>query len=290
MTRASSLAMVAVLAFAGTAQAKDEAPASTPVADVLFLGSYHMANHNRDVFNTKSDDVTQPKRQQEIAEIARLVERYKPTKIMVEINTEKQDRIDQEFRESCAGKRPLSRDEVEQLGYRIACDMKLPGVIAVDWNDLGPIKDEDSVDYLKAVERNGQQQIRAEDMRIGSANAAADQAVLDHGTIGDMLRRLNSREWLTNNARAYFHIGMYGSQADPVGANWIMLWQGRNLYIFNNIVRHTSPGDRVLVIYGAGHGNELRRYANDSGMYRVQDTEQWLGRNAPHSTAIGTTH
>lgn len=288
MMRACSLAMVAVLASAGTAQAKDDV--SAPVADVLFLGSYHMANHNRDVFNTKSDDVTLPKRQQEIAEVARLIERYKPTRIMVEINPEKQDQIDRDFKESCTGKRPLSRDEVEQLGYRIACDMKLPGVIAVNWNDLGPIKDEDSIDYLKAIERNGQQQVRAADMRIGSANAAADQAILNDGTIGDMLRRLNSREWLTNNARAYFRIGMYGSQADPAGANWVMLWQGRNLYIFNNIVRHTSPGDRVLVIYGAGHGNELRRYATDSGMYRVQNTEQWLGRNAPHSTAIGITH
>lgn len=288
MIRTRHLAMVAVLAIAGAAQAKDDA--SKPVADFLMVGSYHMANHNRDVFNTKSDDVTQPKRQREIAEIARLVERYKPTKVMVEIDTGKQDQIDREFTESCAGKRPLSRDEVEQLGYRIACDMKLPGVIAVNWNDLGPIRDEDSVDYLKAIERNGQQQVRAENMRIGTVQHAADQAVLDHGTIGDMLRRLNSPQWLRENALAYFRIGMYGSQADPAGANWVMLWQGRNLYIFNNIVRHTSPGDRVLVIYGAGHGNELRRYANDSGMYRVHDTEQWLGANAPHSPAIGTTH
>lgn len=34
-----------------------------------------------------------------------------------------------------------------------------------------------------------------------------------------------------------------------------------NLAIFNNIARNTDKGDRVLVIYGAGHGNYLRQLA-----------------------------
>ena len=92
----------------------------------------------------------------------------------------------------------------------------------------------------------------------------------------DALLRLNSPDWLRANARAYFRIGLYGTPDDPIGANWDMLWYGRNLAIFNNIVRATKPGDRVLVIYGAGHGNWLRQLATDSGMYRVEDTARWL--------------
>ena len=34
--------------------------------------------------------------------------------------------------------------------------------------------------------------------------------------------------------------------------------------------------DRVLVVYGAGHGNLLRQYAGESGFYRLEDTERWL--------------
>ena len=56
----------------------------------------------------------------------------------------------------------------------------------------------------------------------------------------------------------------------------IALWFGRNLAIFNNIARHTDAGDRVLVIYGAGHGNYLRRLALDSGLYQVRETSDWL--------------
>lgn len=247
-----------------------------PDADFLFVGSFHMNNPGRDVHNTRVDDVLAAKRQREIEDVARLIARFKPTKIMVEADPTSQAKLDEAFAASCKGKRPMTRNEVEQLGFRIACGQKLAGVVAVDWNELGPIRSEDSVDYLAAIERHGQQAQREQDMRIGKALNDEDQRTLAEGTIGDMLLRLNSPEWLRANARAYFRIGLYGTAEDPIGANWDMLWYGRNLAIFNNIVRRTEAGDRVLVIYGAGHGNGLRQLATDSGKYTVHDTQRWL--------------
>jgi hypothetical protein len=272
MAIAAALCVLATFSTSGAVRAAEPGPS----ADFLFLGSYHMDNPGRDVHNTQADDVLAGKRQREIAEVARLVERYRPTKVFVEVETTSQARIDGEYAASCAGTRPLGRNEVEQLGYRIACDLGLPGVVAVDWNDLGPIRDEASIDFLAAVERHGQQAQREEDLRLGGEVAARDQQVLDQGTVRDMLLRLNSPEWIEANAHAYFRIGRYGTQSDPAGANWVALWFARNLYIFNNIVRKTEPGDRVLVVYGAGHGNWLRQLAADSGFYRLQDTQRWL--------------
>jgi hypothetical protein len=266
----AATALVASVAIAAPATAPQ------PDADFLFVGSFHMNNPGRDVHNTRADDVLAAKRQQEITEVARLIERYRPTKVMVEADPASQAELDAEFAASCKGDRQLGRDEIEQVGYRVACDLGLPGVVGVNWNDLGPISDEASVDYVAAIERHGQQAQRARDMAVGNAQAARDQAVLDHGSIGDMLRHLNSPEWLAANARAYFRIGLYGTREDPAGANWMMLWFGRNQYIFNDIVRNTQPGDRVLVVYGAGHGNLLRQYAGESGFYRVEDTVRWL--------------
>jgi hypothetical protein len=274
------LALSALPAFGTSAQ--EATPQPAPAASFLFVGSYHMANHNRDVHNTRSDDVLAPKRQQEIADVARLIERFRPTKVMVEINPSSQAKLDADFSASCKGSRPLGPDEVEQLGYRIACDLGLPGVVGVNWNELGPIPDETSIDYVASIERHGQQAQRERDMAVGNAQAAQDQAVLDAGSIGDMLRHLNSPEWAAANARAYFRIGLYGTADDPTGANWVMLWHGRNLIIFDNIVRNTAPGDRVLVVYGAGHGNLLRQYAADSGFYRLEDTARWLRADPKH--------
>ena len=261
--------ILSVLAPAGATE-----PAAD--ADFLFLGSYHMANPGRDVHNTRADDVLAPRRQREIAEVAALLARFQPTKVVVEAPPAAQARLDRNFAASCHGARALVGDEVEQLGFRIACAQGLPGVVAVDWNELGPIRDEDSLDYRQAVERHGQQAQYAQAQRIGADVAAADQATLDHGSVRDMLLRLNSPEWGAANARAYHRIGLYGSADDAVGANWMMLWYGRNLRIFNAVARATAPGDRVLVVYGAGHGNLLRQLAQDSGRYRVHDAVDWL--------------
>ena len=42
---------------------------AAPRAEVLVLGTYHMANPGHDVFNTKADDVLTPKRQAEMTEL-----------------------------------------------------------------------------------------------------------------------------------------------------------------------------------------------------------------------------
>lgn len=267
---------VATGAWSNARAGGQDATEPAPAADFLFVGSYHMANPGRDVHNTRADDVLAPKRQREIAEVVRLLERYRPTRVMVEVDAASQARVDREFDASCKGGRPLAGDEREQFGYRIACDLGLAGVVAVDWNDLGPITDEASLDYPKAIERAGQQRERERDLRVGAAQSARDQQVLDEGSVRDMLLHLNSPQWLADNARAYFRIGLYGTAEDPAGANWMMLWFGRNQRIFNNIVRHTQPGDRVLVVYGAGHGNMLERFAADSGFYRVHHAAGWL--------------
>jgi len=271
-----ALAVVCVLlAAAASAQAAD-ATTTQPDADFLFIGSYHMSNPGLDVANTKADNVLAPKRQAEIMEITKLIERYRPTKVMIEVDTAHQQKIQQEFQASCKGQRPLEGDETEQLGYRIACDSGLSSVQAVDWNDLGPIKDEDSIDYTKAVERH-QQQAEYQSFLTGiQAWAASDQIVLDHGSVGDMLRHLNSDDWRQTNARTYYKVAQFGTPDDAIGANWVQLWFGRNLRIFNNIDRATVAGDRVLVIYGAGHGNYINQLAADSGRYRMQDPQRWL--------------
>lgn len=272
----SNFFVTVLAAVAGLFASNSDAQNRDPQAEFLFIGSYHMDNPGRDVHNTQADDVLSEKRQREIAEVVRLIERYRPTKVMVEADTASQDKINTRFAESCKGSRPLSRNETEQLGFRIACDMGLGTVYAVDWNELGPIKDEDSVDYLKAVERNHQQKQYDLHLAIGKSEADKGQQILDRGTVLDMLKHLNSDTFLEQNARAYFRIGMLGTASDPIGANWVQLWFGRNLAIFNNIARNTDKGDRVLVIYGAGHGNYLRQLAIDSGIYRVHEPLDWL--------------
>jgi len=244
-------------------------------ADFLFLGSYHMNNHGLDVANIAADDVFSPTRQREISAVISTLEHYRPTKVMIEVRQEKQKDIDRNFAAYCKGERPLSREEYEQIGFRLACALHHERVYAVDWDESSPPKD---IDYQKSVERNNQQRsYEAFLARVGEI-VRDDQHVLRTGTVSDMLKRMNSWSWLNQNAVLYHQIGLFGTQDDPAGANWVQYWFGRNLRIYNNIVRATNDGDRILVIFGAGHGNHLRQFAKDSSVYRIHDFPQLLAK------------
>lgn len=266
--------LAALVLAAATASAP--ALASEATADFLFVGSYHMDNPGRDVHNMQADDVTSERRQAEIREVAALLERYRPTRVFVERDSAKQADLDRRFADTCGKGEPLAHSETEQLGLRIACDMGLAGATAADWNELGAIDDSERINWMRVLELPGQKERHAQMLAVGAEMSRIDQEVLDNGSVLDALRRKNSRDWLDANARSYFHLALLGTPDDPVGASWMGYWYVRNQMIFNNIVRGTKDGDRVLVIYGAGHGNLLRQMAADSGMYHVHDPLEWL--------------
>src|SRR3954469_20066483 len=99
--------LLLALAIAGStfAPAQQAATArSEPArAEVLVLGTYHMANPGHDIFNMKADDVLAPKRQAEIAELIEVLKRFNPTKIAIEADFGSQ-RVAREYSDCLAGK------------------------------------------------------------------------------------------------------------------------------------------------------------------------------------------
>jgi hypothetical protein len=96
--------------------------------EILVLGTYHMSNPGRDIYNMKADDVLSPKRQQEIAQLIEVLKRFHPTKIAIEADTGSQ-RVEQQYSDYLAGKYTLSRDESSRIpaGQGAWPSRRLPG-------------------------------------------------------------------------------------------------------------------------------------------------------------------
>src|ERR1044071_870934 len=94
----------------------------TPRAEVLVLGVYHMANPGRDIFNTKADDVLTPKRQAEIAQLIEALKKFKPTKVAIEADVYS-ERAPKQYADFLAGNYTLTRNENDQIGYRLAKEL-----------------------------------------------------------------------------------------------------------------------------------------------------------------------
>ncbi|UGQ44866.1 DUF5694 domain-containing protein [Massilia endophytica] len=251
---------------------RDRTEANRPT--LMLLGTPHFANYNRDIVNTQVPDILSPQRQAEIAKVAQALAAFKPTKVAVEIAAKGQDKLSATYRAYVAGSHKLQSDEYQQLGMRIAAAAGHADIYAVDWNEMPPGKIED-IDYDEWATKNGKAAL-LDQIRLNPAVAEYNRQ-LPHTTVAQWLLKYNQPEALADSHRRYFDYAMLGNSEQQPGANWLASWYGRNLKIFSKLVALApQPGDRILVIYGAGHIPLLREYALQSGAFNLADPQPLL--------------
>lgn len=223
--------------------------APEPRAEVLVLGTYHMANPGRDIFNTEADDVHAPKRQAEIAELTAVLKKFNPTKIAVEANFSDHQRIAKQYDDYLAGKHELTRNEIQQIGFRLAKELGHKTIYAVDVEGEFPYPR--VVKYAKATGRT--KEFETLQQEVG-AMVQAESAYLASHTVLETLLHLNSDEKSAQGLAFYFRQAELGEPWDWAGADLVSDYFRRNMRIYTNVMQLVaSPDERVLVIYGAGH-------------------------------------
>lgn len=253
---------------------RERDPAQRP--SLLVVGVSHFANPGADRVNVKFDDVLAPARQIEIEAVVEALAAYKPTHVAVEFPADQQDRLDARYRDFLAGKYTLTRNEVDQIGLRLAARLGLPRVDAADWNEFPPGTEAD-FDYVVWANQHNEQARRERLFARSRANAQEAEALLARSTIDGYLCALNEPEALARNAQVYFDIALFGDAKVNPGAVYTGNWYARNLRIFANLVRIApKPEDRIIAIYGAGHKPLLDRYAAESLGFKVDDAREVL--------------
>jgi hypothetical protein len=264
----------AIPSFAQSRFKPIDASAATPQAEVLLLGTYHMDNPGQDLHNTKADDVLTPRRQAEIEELMTVLSRFHPTKVAIEWDAGDQAGLDRVYGEYAAGRRQLTRDERQQVGMRLAKLAGLKKVYAIDtmWDfPYGSL-----INWAKANGRSAE--LDAID-RMGSEHSKADGDYLLSHSVLQMYRRMNSPEGVSDNAAFYARLGHFGDDSDPAGARLLTRWYERNTFILTSLLGVIEPGDRVLVLYGAGHQTLLRRFIADDPTLKLRTLDDLLAVN-----------
>lgn len=215
---------------------------------ILVLGTYHMANPGRDVYNMKVDDVRAPKRQQELAEVADVLARFQPTRIAIEADPDSKT-IPAAFQDYVAGKHELSQNEIEQIGFRLAKKMGHKQLYPVNVEGDFPIQR--VMDYAKAKDRSQELQKLMDSM---GQSVGKDNTYINHHTVLESLLYMNSPSSIAADVDFYMEMASFGEDGDYAGPDLLADWYQRNIRIYGNIVKLiASPDERILVIYGAGH-------------------------------------
>jgi hypothetical protein len=242
---------------------------------LVVLGTYHMGTPGNNVINGKVDDISTPERQKQIVELVEKLKKFKPTKIAVECDVEDDAKTQEFYDKYLSGKYELTKNETNQIGFRLAKDLDHKKVYCVDWGifpddplynyEKYAAKDAELDKFLKDVYRKLKEKSDAESERLFKLSVA-DQFIL-----------INQPDRIEKDHQGYFDLMRIGRRAEYVGANYLSWWYGRNMKILTNIIRITdSPNDRILVVYGVGHAKLLNQFAKESDFYTVESPLKYL--------------
>jgi uncharacterized protein DUF5694 len=232
-------------------------PCREDQTQIVLLGVFHMADDGALV------DVTTPRRQAELDELARQIAAFKPSKIAVERPLTSAETLNAAYREYFDGAALTNRNEAWQIGFRIARMLNHPRVYPVDFRmNLGtPSLSEFYKQHPDALARVTEANKRAQ------ARDAAEADTVRARSISDLLLWMADRAHLENSV-FFSEILPLGAGDNYAGAEMLARWYERNLRITQNLLRIKEAHDkRIVLIIGNGHVSPLKHLLETSGTF-----------------------
>lgn len=237
--------------------------------EIMVLGTWHFAGSDSDIVSAKTDSVLTPRRQTELEEVAALLSRFRPTVVVTERVTDAPDYIDPKFASFTDAELSANENERVQVAYRLAARTGVTRVYGID--EQSSEGEPDYFPFAKLAEhaaRTGQD--GALNAMIGEAQSmvAEEANRFSSMTMREALIEANAGKLAA--ADFYFDILKFDEGETQPAAELNAYWFMRNAKIFSKLIDVTKPGDRVIVVYGAGHKFWLEHLAEQTpGFVRV---------------------
>lgn len=226
---------------------------------VLLLGTDHLNEWDGE---HGPPDILSPEKQSEVAQVIERLKRFDPTKVAVEMLAGRQAKLDQRYAEYLAGSGTDERNEIVQIGLRLARDTQATvHAVDADWTLAhGPVEEFFSEHPDERFKEDLSPELQAEVLETWRASLAL--------TLSEYLRYLNEPRVAQLNDREYLDRWLpVGAGHGWPGVDLVASWYRRNLRILANLQQVAQPGDRILVLFGAGHVPSLQHFLEVSGRF-----------------------
>lgn len=271
-------ALMVVAGLLGAPVAAADGNPAEPVA-VMVLGTYHFANPGQDINNVVAEDVRTPRRQAELERLSEALAQWKPTRIMIERVSDAPDLVDRGYSQFTPASLASERSETVQIGYRLARRLGMPIVYGIDEQPGPGEPDYFPFEPVRAFAETHAMRARLQSMMDAvSAETKRLEALQPTYSIAAQLIPFNDPEGPITGIAHYYELLAIGNATQQPAAELNAMWYMRNAKIFGKLQTVARPGDRVLVIFGAGHGYWLRHFASESPGFTNVDPRPWLER------------
>jgi hypothetical protein len=245
--------------------------------EVMLLGTYHFEGSANDAVDTPAEDILGPRRQAELEELATRLAEWGPQQIAVEWPYSFADSATARYRRYADAGTTQSRNEVAQIGFRLARRLGHGTVHPIDHQmPLG----NDSIEALyrrrpefKAHSDSLLAVLQRESVRLRAWQR--ETSVIEH------LRAANSDEGLQggNSFAMFGSMLAAGEGANRGGPQLLARWYERNIIMVHNLTRVLRLDTRrALVVVGSGHVPAMRNILHESPYFCPVSPLPYLGR------------
>lgn len=237
-------------------------------AQILVVGTFHFNYPGLDVAKTTPEnqiDVLKEPKKSEVNKLIDYIKKFKPNKIAIEA-TDKWE-ASYKFKKYKDGEYRDQRDELFQIGMRIANEIKLDTLYSIDANSMSDdIEKLDSI-YTKKLYKDFDFQNNDPYRQMTLKWYEGESEIIPKTDLLDYFKHLNSRESHLYGYGAYL-VGDFKLDNERGADILSFWWYNRNVRIFRKLQRITkNKDDRILVIIGNGHAAVLRHLIESSPEY-----------------------
>lgn len=283
MLRSCLLPAALALTACASAAPPGPAPASSDdnpdIVQVMVVGTYHMAGSTSDLINVETDSVLSERRQTELADLAASLAEFRPTVVVTERVTEAPDYVDPKFAAFTEATLLENEDERVQIAYRLA---RKAGVTRVYGVDEQPSDGEPDYFPFPRLVAHAEATGRKDELDALIAEARAMVEAFTAATaddhIAEKLLKMNTGP-MSSPDFYYALSGFDEGEAQPA-AELQAYWFMRNAKIWSKLMDVAKPGDRVVIVYGAGHKFWLEHMASRTPGHARIDPAPYLKRAA----------
>lgn len=237
---------------------------------VLVLGTFHFSQAPD--FN----DMGAPKQQKEILSVVDRLEKFSPDKIAVEFERKDSALVDSLYKAYQEGEHELAVNEREEIGFRLANRLNHQKVHAIDY------KKPWGIDTLMKWAKKNDTEFLDYVNRWNHKTEKLESILQQNYTVGEILALWNSDAVLDRVQRVRMRMMEVGADKNYIGIEPVSSVYKRNMRIFANLTSVAEPGDRVLVVYGAGHSYFFNNFVRQHPGMELEN----IGKYLPSTTKV----
>jgi hypothetical protein len=223
-------------------------------AQVLLLGTFHFNDAGLDAVKPEDFDVMTPEAQAYLQGLSERLAKFGPTRVLLEYTPDDDAKINQRYQAWLAGDYELPRNEIYQLGFRIARLAGHERVYPFDNRDLTW-----QADGMMAYAQQHDSPELATFNEIIQTFTREDAEARKTLSLRELLRRANDPALDRMNMNLYLATNSIGAGAGFAGADSTSSWWARNFRMYANLQKLAGPGERVVAIAGQGHTAILKQ-------------------------------